>query len=73
MLCIPYHYSTYFPSFWACIASGGIDGALLCESEKSSYRKAVLARLKGKTVCWMEEYFAPKNGLFVIKVHGFFP
>lgn len=72
ILCIPYHHFTYFPSSWACIASGGTDGALFCESEESGCKKAVLARLMGKTVCWLEEYFDPKNGIFIIKVRVFF-
>lgn len=52
MFCIPYHQSTHFHSFWACIALGCINGAFSCEREESDCKKAVPARLTDETECW---------------------
>lgn len=41
--------------------------------KRLAVKKAMLARPTDKTVCWMEKQFDPKNGLFIVEVHVFFP
>lgn len=41
--------------------------------KRLAVKKAVLARPRDKIVCWTEKWFAPKNGLFIVKVHICFP